>query len=76
MTTILNFCQKHYYMGFVFFGIGGGIEILSPHLPPAFAPWVAPSGLSIMILSAALLAIGLIMEGRQRKRDGKIDRKR
>jgi hypothetical protein len=66
MSVFLNFCQKHYYAGFVSFGIGGGIEILSPYLPPAFSHFFSVLGLLIMVLSAILLGIGLTLLGRRK----------
>jgi hypothetical protein len=75
MSTFFNFCQKHYYAGFVLFVIGGGIEVLSPYLPATFAHWILLFGMFIMVFSAVLLAVGLIMERRQRKRDDKTDPK-
>ncbi|HSY18683.1 MAG TPA: hypothetical protein VK815_10130 [Candidatus Acidoferrales bacterium] len=76
MSVFLNFCQKHYYAGFVLFGIGGGVEVLSPHLPVAFSSWVSPLGLIIMVFSAILLAVGLILVGRQQKQADKLDSKK
>jgi hypothetical protein len=73
MSGFLNFCRKHYYAGFVLFGIGGGIEVLSPHLPAAFAHWISPLGFFIMVLSAILLAVGLIVAGREQKQTDKFD---
>jgi hypothetical protein len=68
MCAFLNFCQKHFYAGFVLFGIGGGIEALSQYLPFVFEHWISPLGLFIMVFSAIVLMVGLIMEGRHRKR--------
>ena len=76
MSGFIHFCQKHYYAGFVLFGIGGGIEVLSPHLPAAFAHWIAPLGLLMMLLSGVLLAVGLIIAGRKQKQTDKSDPKR
>ncbi len=76
MSAFLNFCQKHYYAGFVLFGVGGGIEVLSPHLPVEFSRWTSPLGFFIMALSAILLAVGLIIVGRQQKQSDKLDSKK
>ena len=65
--SFLKFCQKNYYRGFVFFGIGMGIQVLAQYLPTSFEYWVSQLGLLMMIFSAVLLAIGLIAERRQRK---------
>ena len=62
--SFLKFCKKNYYKGFVFFGIGVGIQLISQYLPTSFAYWISQFGLLIMILSAVLLAIGLIAERR------------
>jgi hypothetical protein len=72
MSVFLNFCQKHYYAGFVLFGIGGGVEVLSPHLPAVLASWLSPLGLFIMVFSAVLLAVGLVRVRRQHKQDDKL----
>jgi hypothetical protein len=71
----LKFCQKHYYAGFVFFGIGGGIEVVSKYLPVEFSRLTSPVGFFIMVLSAILLAIALIIVGRQQKQTDKLDSK-
>jgi drug/metabolite transporter (DMT)-like permease len=76
MSEFLNFCQKHYYVGFVLFGVGGAIEVLSPHLPVEFSRWSSPLGFFLMVLSAILLAVGLIMVGRQQKQSDKRDSKK
>lgn len=73
MCAFTNFCRKHYYAGFILFGIGGGAEVLSPHLPAALASWISPLGLFVMIFGAILLAVGLVMVGRQPKRDDELD---
>jgi hypothetical protein len=76
MSAFLNFCQKHYYAGFVLFGVGGGIEVLSPHLPVTLSCWISPLGLFIAIFGGILCGVGLIVEGRRQKQDDKLDPKK
>jgi hypothetical protein len=68
MSTFLDFCQKHFYAGFVLFGIGVGIQVLSQYLPATFDYWISLSGLFIMVFSAIVLMVGLITKGRPRNR--------
>jgi hypothetical protein len=76
MSAFLNFCQKHLYAGFVLFGVGASIEVLSPHLPVALSRWISPLGLFIAIFGGILCGVGLIVEGRGQKQDDKIDPKK
>jgi hypothetical protein len=76
MSAFLNFCQKHYFAGFGLFGLGGGIEVLSPYLPVKLSYWVSPLGMVLATVSAILVGVGLIRENRQQKQDDKLDSKK
>ena len=67
----VQFCQRHYYAAFVLFGIGGGMEVLSPHLPAVLGRCVSILGLVVMVVSGVAVAIGLIREGRKLPPDEK-----
>jgi hypothetical protein len=70
-----KFCQRNYYRAFVLLGVGMSIDVISQYLAASFGYWVGLLGMLIAISSAIVLAIGLILEGRQKKQDNKTDSK-
>ncbi len=71
MMRLVQFCQRHYYAAFVFFGVGAGIEAVSPHFSPVLGRCVSIVGLVLLVISGVAVAIGLIREGRKLPPDDK-----
>lgn len=65
VSRLVQFCQRHYYAAFVLFGVGGGMELLPPHLSPVLGLCVLIAGLIVMIVSGVVVTVGLIREGRK-----------
>jgi hypothetical protein len=70
MAKFVKFCKKHIWEEFVLFGVGGmGIQELSKYLPSRLEYWIWQLGVFVMFISAVMLGVGLIAQGREEKKD-------